>query len=222
VTHFKTLSILLLILPLSACSNVYRRGIHQVGNWGPVTLIEDGQIKSLYTRQLKEYRGPKLYYMSSRSKWSSILTEKPTTWNNDGYDDSDSVALWNHAPEWRREEKLTAAAKRLTSDFPPELQRYIISSHNPLVIALTEPDPNPIKGIDGFFGILNPYSQLTEHLKMDTLVISQQWPIFDDPLLLPPERKILDLHPRLTIRELQQLRPWEKNDKPTFTNTPAN
>src|SRR4051812_37987670 len=97
-----------MLVVLTGCSG-NRPGIHQVGNWGPAMMYEDGTLVTLYTAQIEEYRGLR-FFGSGESRGSAILKEGRETWVHGNYDETGLMQLWLYAPDWRREEKLIAVA----------------------------------------------------------------------------------------------------------------
>lgn len=207
----------LLLILLSGCGP-QRRGIHQVGNWGPVTFYEDGKRVTFYTAQISEYHGPLLYHAGSQGSYSAVFTETPASGTMKGYDDEMARHLFNWAPEWRREEKLVAVAARLTIDEPKHDERFLISSHNPVVIAVSD-GRNPLStfgrpypGMEyAHFFIpagTNSDRALQNLPAVRRLIICPEWPSPDASSGKVPSAWSMSM-PGMRVEEVLRQRPWE-------------
>jgi len=215
LVHLLPLTLLLLA---SGCG-FNRRGIHQVGNWGPAAFLEDGQQVTLYTAQMEEYHGPLLFRINRLGSYSDILKETPTTWIGNDYGDAETRGLWFSAPPWRREENLRAVAERLTAGVPRRTERFLISSHDPVVIGLSDvhnriEDDFPESDRTGYLSFFMPAGDRNARARqlmhpVRRLVVCPDWPTPDVRLGPVENRRIITIDPPLTVEQLMDRRPWE-------------
>ena len=209
---------LTLLLLASGCG-FNRRGIHQVGNWGPATFLEDGQQVTLYTAQMEEYHGPLFFRIDRLGSYSDILKENPTTWVGNNIDDAEARGLWYTAPPWRREENLRAVAERLTAGVPRRTERFLISSHNPVVIGLSDvhnwiEDIGPEYDRTGYLTFLMPAGDKNVRARqlmhpVRRIVVCAEWPTPDVRLGPVENCRMIVIDPPLTVEQLIDRRPWE-------------
>ena len=213
---FRALTVTLLLLFPLICTgcNMRRPGIYQVGNWGPSMFVEDGQLVSLYTLQVEK----QVSYLrgSSLNTYTSILYEHSSGWKNNDFDHTNARGLWYSVPAWRQEENLLAIGQRLTADQPANRERFLISSHNPVVVGMTD-DVDEIKPPNPFYNFLffipasttpnASYVSGRRH-KVTRLFICRTWPEPDAKLGPPADREILVLPAPMKVEEVMATRPW--------------
>jgi hypothetical protein len=207
-------SFLFTFLLLSGCG-VPPAGVHQVGNWGPSMFLEDGHMASLYTKQLENYQGSRLYYDSRNSTYSDVMTENPTTWKTFRINDSDANDLWFNAPDWRREEKLIDAARFITADLPAKRERLLISSHQPFAVGITGNDTqygDPFYNFNLFLGASEFNTAARARMgspMITTIYVSAELPRSPSD---QNNRRIYILNPPKKIEDVMNDPSWEHPD----------